>query len=208
MRAQHYDGMERILLEYLIMTAITYLSVRRDNTDSYFRRALAWTGGLAVLPLCVALAAGNREWAWMRQYPMPLPVHIVGLLLAFFLPLLVAYLFRGKSAMWNLRYTLWVYVLGLMDGRDTFQNLSIYGLCAIAAIGLVLWGLQEHRRERINLGVAGFALTIVVFYFSNVMDKLGRSAALVGFGLLFLLGGWKLEQFRRKLVARTTGGVA
>jgi hypothetical protein len=38
------------------------------------------------------------------------------------------------------------------------------------------------------------------------MDKLGRSASLVGFGLLFLLGGWQLEQLRRKLVARTTGG--
>ena len=31
-------------------------------------------------------------------------------------------------------------------------------------------------------------------------------ASLVGFGLLFLLGGWKLEQLRRKLVARTAGG--
>jgi len=37
------------------------------------------------------------------------------------------------------------------------------------------------------------------------MDKLGRSASLVGFGLLFLLGGWKLEQLRRKLVARMGG---
>jgi hypothetical protein len=51
--------------------------------------------------------------------------------------------------------------------------------------------------------VAGFALTIVVFYFCNVMDKLDRSASLVGFGLLFLLGGWQLEKLRRKLVART-----
>jgi len=40
------------------------------------------------------------------------------------------------------------------------------------------------------------------------MDKLGRSASLVGFGLLFLLGGWKLEQLRRKLVARTAGGAS
>jgi len=84
-----------------------------------------------------------------------------------------------------------------------FQNVSVYGLCALAAVGLVVWGLQENRRERINLGVAGFAITIVVFYFSSVMDKLRRSASLVSFGLLFLLGGWQLEKLRRRLVART-----
>ncbi|MGC1650347.1 MAG: hypothetical protein WA741_31375 [Candidatus Sulfotelmatobacter sp.] len=70
-------------------------------------------------------------------------------------------------------------------------------------MGLVVWGLQENRRERINVGVAGFAFTIMVFYFSDVMGKLGRSAALIAFGVLFLLGGWQLEQRRRKLVART-----
>jgi len=32
----------------------------------------------------------------------------------------------------------------------------------------------------INLGVAGFALTVIIFYFSDVMDKLGRSASLIG----------------------------
>ena len=106
------------------------------------------------------------------------------------------------------------FVVGLLDDRDVFQNVGLHALCALASVGLVVWGLQENRRERINLGVAGFALTIVVFYFSSVMDKLGRSASLVGFGLLFLLGGWQLEQLRRKLVARTrtapttTGGAA
>jgi uncharacterized membrane protein len=99
----------------------------------------------------------------------------------------------------------WVFVIGFLDGRDTFQNVGEYVMCALGATGLVVWGLQEQRRERINLGVAGFAITIVVFYFSSVMDKLGRSASLVGFGLLFLLGGWKLEQLRRKLVARAVG---
>jgi cytochrome oxidase assembly protein ShyY1 len=40
------------------------------------------------------------------------------------------------------------------------------------------------------------------------MGKLGRSASLVGFGLLFLLGGWQLERLRRKLVAHMTAGGA
>ena len=75
-------------------------------------------------------------------------------------------------------------------------------MCALGFIGLIVWGLMEARKERINLGVAGFALTVLFFYFSNVMDKLGRSASLIGLGLLFLLGGWLLERTRRQLVAR------
>lgn len=53
-----------------------------------------------------------------------------------------------------------------------------------------------------NLGVAGFGLTVLVFYFSNVMDKLVRSLSLVALGVLFLAGGWALEQLRRRLMAR------
>jgi uncharacterized membrane protein len=83
--------------------------------------------------------------------------------------------------------------------------LGPYGLCALGAVGLIAWGLNEGRKERINLGVAGFALTVLVFYSSTVMDKLGRSASLIGLGLLFLLGGWAMEKTRRRLVARLAG---
>ncbi len=166
-----------------------------------------WTGGLALLPLTATLAA-SHEWEWFGRTGMPMGLRAVGFFIAFALPLLAAWFLRGRAAVWNLAFGLWVFVLGLLDARDVFGELAIYGVCALAAIGMVYWGLQEKRRERINLGVAGFAITIMVFYFSSVIDKLGRSASLVGFGLLFLFGGWKLEQLRRKLVARTVGGAA
>jgi uncharacterized membrane protein len=214
-RAEHFSGMDRLLVQFLSLLAITYLSARRPGADSYFRRALVWAGGLAVLPLCAILAALPREYYYNRQLlPLSLSLHAIGLGMAFLLPLLAAGLLRGKSAVWNLGYVLWVYLVAFLGGRSVFQNVSVYGLCTLASVGLVVWGLQENRRERINLGVAGFAITIVVFYFSSVMDKLGRSASLVSFGLLFLLGGWQLEKLRRKLVARTrtapttTGGTA
>ena len=54
--------------------------------------------------------------------------------------------------------------------------------------------------------MAGFAITVLVFYCSSVMDRLGRSASLVGLGLLFLGGGWALEQGRRRLVTRAAQG--
>ena len=51
-----------------------------------------------------------------------------------------------------------------------------------------------------------FALTVAWFYFSSLMDKLGRSLGLIGLGILFLLGGWLLERFRRKLMAQVQSG--
>ena len=86
--------------------------------------------------------------------------------------------------------------------RYLWRDLGPYGICALGSIGLIAWGLREARKERINLGIAGFALTVLFFYFSSVMDKLGRSASLIGLGLLFLLGGWLLEKTRRRLVAK------
>lgn len=208
-RAEHYRDMDRLLVQFLTLVAITYLSARRGREESYFRRALVWAGGLAILPLCVILASGEREFFWNRAMPgLPFSLHAMGLIMAFALPLAAAAVLRGKGAVWNLGYALWVYVIALLNGRDLVQNVTDYLLCVAAAVGLVVWGLQENRRERINLGVAGFALTITVFYFSTVMGKLGRSASLIGFGLLFLLGGWQLEQLRRKLVARTKASAA
>jgi uncharacterized membrane protein len=203
-RASHYSGVDRFLFQFLAVLAITYLSARRGREESYFRRALVWAGGIAVLPMCAVVASGEREFFWNRSLPqLPLSLHAVGFLMAFVLPLLAAFLLRGKGAVWNLGYAVWVYVVSRLDGHVLAQNLTSYALCAFAAIGLVMWGLQETRRERINLGVAGFAITIIVFYFSTVMGKLGRSASLIGFGILFLVGGWQLEKLRRKLVART-----
>ena len=211
-RAEHFSGSERILVQFVAMVAVTYLSARRDtNNDKadYFRRALVWAGGIALLPVFAVLAAGEREWYWNSHFPpMSFSLHVTGLLIAFVLPLLAAWLLRGKAIVWNMAFALWIFLVGFLDSRDVFETMTLYLACALAATGLVFWGLQEQRRERINLGVAGFAITIIVFYFSSVMDKLGRSASLVGFGLLFLLGGWKLEQLRRKLVARTAGSAS
>jgi uncharacterized membrane protein len=207
-RERHYSGVDRILFQFLAVLAITYLSARRGREESHFRRALVWAGGLAVLPLCAVIASGEREFFWNRSLPqLPFSLHAMGFVMAFVLPLLAAFLLRGKGAVWNLGYALWVYVVSWLDSH-VVQNLTSYALCALAAIGLVIWGLQETRRERINLGVAGFAITIIVFYFSTVMGKLGRSASLIGFGLLFLVGGWQLEKLRRKLVARTRPAAA
>jgi hypothetical protein len=52
------------------------------------------------------------------------------------------------------------------------------------------------------------ALTVLFFYFSTLMDKLGRSASLIALGILVLAGGWALERSRRGWIARIRGGRA
>src|ERR1022692_3383606 len=49
-RAEHFSSMERILVEFVTLLSISYLSARRGNEDSHFRQALVWAGGLALLP--------------------------------------------------------------------------------------------------------------------------------------------------------------
>ena len=82
------------------------------------------------------------------------------------------------------------------------NSIGVFLWFAIGAFGLIGWGLLERRKGRINVGVLAFAITVIAFYFSSVMDKLGRSASLIGLGLLLIAGGWAMERTRRRLVAR------
>ena len=108
----------------------------------------------------------------------------------------------AARAMKNFGFTdLWIV------GGKTERTDNVSAWWAVGAVGLVAWGLRDGRTERINMGAAVFAATVFAFYFSEVMDKLGRSASLIGLGLLFLGGGWMLERFRRRLVDQARGGL-
>jgi uncharacterized membrane protein len=186
---------------FLLLFAFSYLTA---GTSSDERRVLTVLGSVALLPLGVAAAAiplldrrhvalpGGGTWAAWG--------------LALLLPLAVALRLRGRQAWLNAVAAAWVVVLALSAHRN--WNLFVHLWCALGAVGLIAWGRREMRTERINLGVAGFAVTILFFYFSNVMDKLGRSASLISLGLLFLGGGWLLERGRRRLIAQIRGGSA
>lgn len=81
-------------------------------------------------------------------------------------------------------------------------NLMAYALVASTAVFLVWWGIRNLSRPLVNYGMVTFALTVMWFYFSSVMDKLDRSLGLIVLGILFLAGGWALEHTRRRLIAR------
>jgi uncharacterized membrane protein len=175
--------------------SVSYLTARRTTADHALRKALAWIGGLALLPSAASLAI--HEWT-----NMPLSQGVgIAWAIALVGPLAAAFLLRGPGARWNALAIGWAALVSLAS-RQTHDHLLTYVLYAAGSIGLALWGVAEVRSERINLGFAGFAITLTAFYFSDVMDKLGRSASLIGLGLLFLGGGWLLERMRRRLIAR------
>ncbi len=218
-RTQGFAVSNRLITEGLVLVAITYLTARTSQEDSPTRRALGWIGGLAVLPLSVWAFVEGREywgWWWRNRTPVSSLFQITGWVIAICAPLALAFVLRKSAAWTNAVAAVWVLVIGTFHARNgdaganlpvfAWNSLGPYFWAGVGALGMVAWGLQERRRERINLGVAGFALTVIIFYFSNVMDKLGRSASLIGLGVLFLFGGWALERARRQLVARVAGG--
>jgi uncharacterized membrane protein len=69
-----------------------------------------------------------------------------------------------------------------------------------AAIFVIWWGVRQASKWLVNIGIVGFALTVIWFYFSDIFDKLDRSLGLIGLGILFLAGGWILEKTRRNLI--------
>ena len=189
----------------ILLLAICYLSVRMPGAHSredHVRTALTWLGGLALLPATLAVALGNHLYG--RTAATSPGMLALGWSCAILLPLGFAYAFRRNAAWMNLVAALWV--IGLSFMAEPHEEILVYGWCAIGAAALVAWGIYELRAERINLGMAGFALTIVFFFFSSVMDKLGRSASLMALGILFVGGGWYGEKLRRKLVAGLVSG--
>jgi uncharacterized membrane protein len=192
----------------LLLLALTYFTARTPDRESTERRALAYIGGLALLPSAILAVLAHGEFA--RSYT-PESVSSAFLVLAWIVamggPLGLAFLLRRRASWMNVISAIWVLGLGLVTPHrsfrwDSWDVLGIYVWAAIGSFGVIAWGIAERRREGINLGVAGFGITVLFFYFSSVMDKLDRAASLMGIGVLLIFGGWGLELARRSLVAR------
>ncbi len=220
-RMQRYARNEQLLWTAIFMFALTYLSVLTPEHRTRPRAALAWIGGLAIIPTAAAAMPPNWNYEWYlnSSRPLPLSAWFAISLVAVGGSLGLAWWLRRGDAWLNAVAAAWIVVLVMIPARSdggaleplwhyAARELGPYVWAGLASIGLVLWGLREKRPERINLGLASFGITMMVFYFSEVMDKLGRSASLIGFGILFLLLGWSLERTRRTLGARVKGAAA
>ncbi len=214
---QSHWGGDRPLEFGLLLTSLCYLSARIGDQESTVRRTLVWIGGIALLPCAgIAIAIAFDEGSgfyWNKFSALRFSSLVIGWVVAFAAPLILALLLRGYAVWINFVWAAWTYALILsaahsnsVVGRENHRTLSatlaLYALCAIGSVGLVAWGLREKRRERLNLGIAAFAISVLFFYFDSFMGKLGRSASLLILGALCLAGGYALEVTRRRLVAR------
>jgi uncharacterized membrane protein len=196
-RAPQAAQMHPVVLVFCALLATCYLSLPAPT--------FTWIGGIGLIPSIVAVATGTR---WGSTPASTGRFLIVGWSIAFLLPLALAFIYRKRRVWMNLAAALWVATLSGLAWYHV--AVWIYLWCAIGSAGMIAWGIYEFRSERINLGMAGFALTVLFFYFSSVMDMLGRSTSLITLGVVFLAGAWYWEKLRRKLVARiqSAGGVA
>ncbi|MGH9790602.1 MAG: DUF2157 domain-containing protein [Candidatus Acidiferrales bacterium] len=213
---ERLSGGDQMLHQSLLLLALTYISLRTNENDTQIRRALMWIGGIALLP-CAVLA--SQRWWGASSDVVPRSLLTVGWLAGIGAPIALAYWLRGRAAWMNLVAALWGAALSAMTTisheeamgslfKHFWRDFGLYLWLWLGTVGLIAWGFKELRRERVNLGVACFGITTIVFYFASVMDRLGRSISLIGLGVLFLVGGWFLERARRRLLARLNAGGA
>lgn len=201
------------------LLALAYLTARRasastpviDRTANH-RLVLRGLGAVALLPaglvLGVQAAFHVAPPAWHATLPtlpaVGVALNAVAWSAALVIPLAVALRLRGSGAWMNALAAGWVIALALLPSG--VSRLLVYGWLALGAIGLGAWGIREASTDRVNLATVAFALVVLFFYFDNLMDKMGRSASLIGLGLLFLVGGYLLERVRRRILAHTAEG--
>jgi hypothetical protein len=190
----------------LFLLALVYFTTVHANRADVRRRVLLWLGGLSLLPASISLVFATSARFMFGVPPAPLlgvAVRAIGWVLALGLPLIVALVVR-RAAAWPITVAV-IWLVALLNLHHIPGHIAPYAWWAIGAVAFAAWGVRDVRTERINMGSAMLAATILTFYFSQVMDKMGRSASLIGLGMLCLAGGWVLDRGRRRLVRETRG---
>lgn len=191
-----------VLSAGILLLALTYFTagVHKGNV----RRTLVWIGGLALLPAALGLALSSGD-VLVRTPIFPNRLLMLGWTVAVGVPLAIAVVLRRTGAWSNALAVGWVIVAVNLRPSPAAESPWLYAWWAVGAIALAAWGVADKRSERVNMATAIFAGTVMAFYFSQVMDKIGRSASLIGLGLLLLAGGFAIEQVRRRLVSHARG---
>lgn len=208
-----FHGAWNIAAQGFLLLAIFYLTTPHKETNKHLRTALMWFGSFTVIPFLLDVVwtgDTNRWWYYGPSPHLPRSTAVLGYSFACIPILVLAWITRKKAAIQMVLSACWVVVLGILSHQPGLENhVWLYLWTAAGAFGLCLWGVRDNRKLFINYGTAIFAITLIAFYFSQVLDKLGRSMGLIMLGVVFLGGGWILHRLRTGLIARaaaTTGG--
>ena len=206
-RANVYNGSDVFLFRMIAVLAAVYLTAFLHSRRRVVFGILFAAAGIALVLSTVNLAYG---WGWNGYFhdwgfvPLPLQAASYAILL---LILAFAWLLDKRSLLPALAVAAtsfalpWLHVVLTGGRRRPEPSVAMYALVAALCVFLAWWGVHEASKALVNYGIAAFALTVMWFYFSDIMGKLDRSLGLIMLGALFLAGGWLLEKARRKLVA-------
>ena len=209
---KRFSGGERIAMEGTLLLTVVYLTARSFELDSPMRRALNWIGGITLVPAYLGFALTGSESYWFDKTHLPLHLQVLGWTIALLGPLAAAFLLRRFDAWPSALAAIWIMVFAYLPfgyhNSDVplieyaWHTLGPYLWGALGSVGLIAWGLRDRVKNRVNLGMVIFVVTLICFYFSDLLDKLGRSVSLISFGILFLVIGYFLEKTRKRLIAQ------
>lgn len=173
--------------------ALPYFTLWLGLSVLYFtsnRRALVWLGGLGLVPASVVLMAVS---AAREQSP-----HLRDWLACLVLTATFLAASRPQIDWRRAAAVLTASLLAVL--ASTTPGWHNYLALGLAHVALTAWGVATQRVDRVNVGIACFALTVFGFYVSHALTLLGSSLGLIFTGLLMLGGGFVLERTRRRLV--------
>ena len=215
-RASAYGGATTYIARIVAVIGSVYLTgflhTRRRSVFS-----ILFAAGALVLPVTTFIL--SRGWSEAGQAALPLSYRLSAVVLVL-LTMAAGWFLDRKSlpimlvvagAVWALPWAQTNFVESFRGHTWSHSepNSLAYLLVAGTAVFFVWWGIRNLAKPLVNYGMVAFALTVMWFYFSSVMDKLDRSLGLIVLGILFLAGGWALEFTRRRIVASMeTGGEA
>jgi hypothetical protein len=202
--AQGHIGEQVYIGRFLIVWAVLYLTFFIGSERKILRGILFASSAIGGMTAVILLLDGWSSWGAATYLPLGLRtwswivIAAIPLLFAVFkfsksvIPVSVAIAF-SIALPWTIYASRGSYLFSA-------SRLAAHALVAAFCIFLIWWGVRQLSQALVNLGIVGFALTVIWFYFSNIFDKLDRSLGLIGLGVLFLAGGWALEKTRRRLV--------
>lgn len=203
---EHYKYSAAIAAQGLFLLSVLYVSVTPREPHRQLRLGLRWIGGLALIP-CLVGVIDTSDFSSYGGPDLPPLMTLLGYSAAYVPVLAIALLARKRKAIPIFLAAFWTVILSMLSHQQSPEhNPAIYLWVGLGACALCYWGTHDNNANFINWGCAIFALDVVTFYFSDVLDKLGRSMGLILLGAIFLAGGWTLNRLRSGLIARVAAG--
>lgn len=203
---EHYKYSPAIAAQGLFLLSVLYVSARPREPHRQLRLGLRWIGGLALIPCLVGVIA-TSNFSFYGKQDLPPVLKLLGYSAAYVPVLVIALLARKQKAIPIFLAAFWTVILSMLSYQQSPErNPAIYLWIALGACAFCYWGINDNNAAFINWGCAIFAIDVITFYFSDVLDKLGRSMGLILLGAIFLAGGWTLNRLRSGLIARAAAG--